>query len=288
MLLEESGGAGCYAHEVAMNTVVQERSCGEILGMIGRSFDRDLDKRELLTLYHHILRCEVCRVRMTELVDQESKLSAAGRCYEHFSLPADFNQRVLTSLSGLGPSRQKKSTAGVGAWPGLFLNNFQGAFRHRLKPVAVFGAMMVVVGVVTLSWLWTTGYFAAAPARLFIHDVSLQMAKGSVNWNHEQTVPPNYDLYMRVSAHDPQPYFFRLSASAPVKVFLMHTGEHDNTIKRQVLVLTGDRYATLKTPQANDVVLIRNQGGRPLQVNAYASRPDSIRYGIKRSADAIQ
>jgi hypothetical protein len=268
-----------------MNTAEQERPCGEILRKIGRSFDRDLDKEELLILYHHILRCEVCRAQMTELVDQERNIAAAGRCYELFSLPEDFNQRVLTTLSGLQPSKQKKRPAGLGSWLGLLVDNLHGAFPHRLKPVVAFGLTMVVAGAVALSWLWTSGHFGAAPARLFVHDVSLQMAKGSVNWNHVQTVPPNYDLYMRVSAHDPQPYFFRLSASAPVKVFLMHTGEHDKTLKRQELLLTGDRYATLKTPQANDVVLIRNQGGQPLQVNAYASHPESIRYGIQRSVN---
>jgi len=225
---------------------------------------------------------------MKELVDQERTLAAAGRCYEIFSLPEDFSQQVLTTLAGSRPTEQNKHVGGVSLWLGLLLNGLHGAFRRRLMPVAVFGLMMVVVGIVTLSWLWTAGHLAGAPARLFVHDISLQMAKKSVNWNHEQIVPPDYDLYMRVYEHDPQPYFFRLSASEPVKVFLMHTGENDKTVKRQELLLTGDRYATLRTPQANDVILIRNQGGRPLQVNAYASHPESIKYGIKRSVNSIK
>jgi len=264
-----------------MNTAEQERPCEEILRMISRSFDRDLDKQELLDFYHHVLRCDVCRAQMTELVDQEINLAAAGRCYELFSLPDDFNQQVLTTLAGLRSTEKRRRAARQVSWPNRLLTGLAAAFRHRLKPVAVFG-LTIVVAAVTLSWLLATGYFGVAPARLLVHDVSLQMAKDSVNWNHEQTVPPNYDLYMRVSEYDQQPYFFRLSAAEPVKVFLMHTGEQDNSIKRLELLLTGDRYATLRTPQVNDVVLIRNQGGRPLQVNAYAPHPESIKYGIRR------
>ena len=270
-----------------MNGAEQERPCEEMLCMIGRSFDRDLDKQELLAFYHHILRCDLCRTRMSELVDQERNFAAAGRSYEHFALPADFNQRVAKTLAELRPSRQKERAAGPGSWLGLWLGNVQGVFRHALKPVAAALAV-VVVGAVALSWLWTTGHFGATSARLLVHDVSLQMAKGSVNWNHEQTVPPNYDMFMRVNERDPQPYFFRLSASEPIKVFLIHSGASDKTLKRQELLLSGDRYATLKMPQVNDVVLIRNQGGRPLQVNAYAPHPEAITYGIKRSVNSTK
>jgi len=270
-----------------MNTAAQERPCEEILPLISRSFDCDLDKQEMLTLYHHILQCRLCRERLAELVVQEKNLFAAGRCYEIFSLPEDFNQRVLKALPGSWPAGKKKTVAGVGSWLTLPVRGLHAVFRQRLKPVAALG-LLVVVGAVTLSWLWSSGYFGASQARLFVHDVSLQMAKDSVNWNHEQTVPPNYDLYMRVSKHDPQPYFFRLSAAEPVKVFLMQTGDDEKTEKRQELLLIGDRYATLKTPKAHDVVLIRNQGGRPLQVNAYASHPESVTFGIERSTRSIK
>ena len=79
-----------------------------------------------------------------------------------------------------------------------------------------------------------------------------------------------------------------MSAAEPVKVFLMHMGDDGKTEKRQEFLLTGDRYATLKTPKVNDVVLIRNQGGRPLQVNAYASHPESVTFGIERSTRSIK
>lgn len=267
-------------NEAAMSTGEQTRSCDEISFLSSRALDLDLDKSEALSFYRHIVHCQACRDRLAELVVREQECLEAGRRYETFSLTDDFNQKVLAILAAEQPAKvsfiELAASRLTAHWQGL-----KAWFRYRpLLPVAL--GLTMAIGLAAVLWLWNAGAYKGYHERLFFQDIPLQLAKDEISWNHTRTVPPNYDLYVRVQKRDPQPYFFRLSAQQPVKVFLMHTVNDKGHANQREVILSGIRYATLSAPQPNDIVLIRNQGLQPLQVNAYTPLPESIDLGMEQ------
>ena len=238
--------------------------CEDALYLISRHLDGDISKEETWQIHHHTTTCSDCQAQMEELAAIELDLSVCHQSLNSYSLDNQFNARIMSALA-----EEEKNPSLVFSWQQLLkkINFFRPLTQTRLFPVAIgfLGSFLIffLLGPLFLSSQDSLQRFSIA-------EIPFNQAQDEVQWNHEQTIPPGQVAEFVINKSDQESIHFRMSSSQPVRILVRHNG-NDQDIQMQ-----GIRYATLKTPQINDAVMIRNDGSSPIRVNAHSTRPQQL------------
>ena len=238
--------------------------CEDALFLMSRHLDGDLSKKETWQIHHHTTACPDCQSQMEEMAAIELDLSACHQSLDSHTLDNRFNAGVMKAIAEREPLPYL-----VSSWRWLVNKIYflKPLTQSRLFPVAigVLGSFIIffLLGPLFLSQQDSSQRFSIA-------EIPFNQAQEQVQWNHEQTIPPGQVAEFVINKSDQKSILFRMSSSQPVRILVRHNG-NDQDIQMQ-----GIRYATLKTPQINDAVMIRNEGNSPIRVNAHSTRPQQI------------
>lgn len=238
--------------------------CEDAMFLMSRHLDGDISKEETWQIHNHSNSCPDCQVQMEEMAAIELEVSACHQFLDVHSLDNQFNTRVMKALS-----EKEKDRFLVYSWRQHFKKiKILKSFTHtRLFPVTVG-----ILGSFLIFFLVAPLFLSSQDAsqRFSIAEIPFNQAQDEVPWNHEQTIPPGQVAEFVINKSDQKSIYFRMSSSQPVRILVRHNG-NDQDIQMQ-----GIRYATLKTPQINDAVMIRNEGNSPIRVNAHSTRPQQL------------
>ncbi|MBF0288015.1 MAG: zf-HC2 domain-containing protein [SAR324 cluster bacterium] len=254
-------------------TITNDLPCEQIAELISRHLDDDLNKEERWQVYHHTTCCPECQTEMEDMAAVEMELSTWSNSFSTETLSPQFNLKIQEAIQ---PQELKiHSIFKSGYWKQKlrFLPSLRKS--HMLPAAAAFA------GVVLFLVLWphlSPNPQQPSPQRFSVAEIPFdQPTKDMVQWNHEQTVPPGKTVTFSVNQGNQKSYLFRMASSRPVQVIVRHEGQNHIVINPEQMMLHGVRYATLKHPEINDAVMIRNDGTSPIQVNAHTEIPQAMR-----------
>lgn len=255
-------------------------TCENILDLMSRNLDGDLNKSETSEVYHHVKSCMDCQVQMDEMAGLELQLSMLSDVYAAFNLDDQFNKKIAAAIT-----QEERKSLLSSQWRRLksHLKVFNPLTSSRLFPVGM-GAVGTFAVLVTL-WSQIPTNQNPNVARFSVEEIPISQAEDAVNWNHEQTISPGQSAVFAVSEADKQSYYFRMDSSKPVPVAVRHQGQNSEEGGPQTVTIDGVRYATLKTPQADDSVMIRNEGNSPIRVLTHTSQPKAMNVSLKKAGN---
>jgi hypothetical protein len=112
--------------------------------------------------------------------------------------------------------------------------------------------------------------------RFALHPVEFHSATDKIAWNHQDVILPGQTLHKTVKQGSANSFHFRLKSVGPVDLVIKHETPQKDANSSHNFALHGVRYASLRTPQEKDVIVIRNEGDHPVELNAFAEKDDSF------------
>lgn len=251
-------------------------TCEQILPLINRHLDGDLNKEDTWKVYYHIQHCESCQAEMIALAELEVDLTQLNEIYETYVLDEQFNEKIQVAIV-----REERKTILISQWDRLknTFKFFKPVTNSRLFPISLGAAGSFLFLLVLLPQF--SPQQAPVPTRFTVNEIQFNKPEDKVDWNTNQTIAPGESAVFAVSEADKKSFYFRMLASKPVPVVVEHPQDNQNI----PLEVNGVRYATLKTPQTNDAIVIRNDGSTPLQVQTHTPRPRAMNIRMNAAAN---
>ncbi len=227
----------------------------EILELISRGLDADLDRREMRRLYRLVARDPRVVQEMGELAALEEGL-------------ADWAQRDidpppttdLTTAAMARPERGPSLWSRLGDW----LHSPQGI---SIQPFSFAGGLAVAA---LAMWIAVPTVMRAPPGsppqRLQIHDVQFIDAKARVDWTNRFIVPAGGATRLSLGSGGEQPLHIQFETVEPVELLVAHTTPGSRRDLVQTVTVDGIGYASLTRPLVGDMLTIRNRGQVPVLV----------------------
>ncbi|MGK5091609.1 anti-sigma factor [Deltaproteobacteria bacterium TL4] len=255
-----------------MKTPIGEIHCEEGALLIHRNLDDDLTDAETQQLLAHLEQCSSCQVFSSEIIGIETDFAPLNQLYLSCGLEDHFNKNVMEAIRQSSIPVPSKVDTLIEFLSSFF---FLSIRRFPVFPAAVGG----LAGLLVFIFLWQDlpPWVESQAKRFSLQEIPFQSAQEKLEWNHQQAIPPGYEANFVVDQEDSESYHFRFESATPVAIKVNHKGPHTHTLTPKMVTLHGIRYATLKTPQPEDVIDIRNEGQQPIQVNTYTRNTDAIK-----------
>lgn len=243
-------------------------SCDEARNLINENLDRGATSSDLISLSHHLKGCHSCDEFLGSLSGFENGLEELRQVYDQLEPDEKLKQSTLEKISDL--ARDSQADHG----PKTIFNGWSGVTIRSHIMAGLSGAMAGV-----FLWFAIFGLGFNSPGqnlRFAIHPVEFHSARDKMDWNHHDVILPGHTLRKNVKQGSETPFHFRLKSDGPVDIVIRHEAQQKDANSSHRFALHGVRYASLHTPQEKDVIVIRNDGNHPVELNAFAEQDDSF------------
>jgi putative zinc finger protein len=253
------------------------KSCDDIIHLISRNLDGDLNRKETLRLHDHLASCAQCRTQLSQISALGGTMDDLRRLYQNVSPSDQLKKTVHDAVS----KKKKYHTSN-----GSFFLFFQKLRQKKFFPTAMipaFASLGLAFAISLNLLLWQQGVFdpTAIPERLVVHEIPLRSAEDMLDWNQHHTILPSQKVHLNVQESHRDPYYFQVSSSKPVYFSVSHNKKTQNSKELQKYHLNGIQYFTLKSPRFQDVIQIHNQGDYPISLKTSSFKPQAIQVNFK-------
>jgi hypothetical protein len=251
-----------------MSDFNENLSCEEARNLINENLDRGAASTDLISLSNHLKGCHSCDEFLGNLSGFENGLEELRSVYDQLEPDEKLKQSTLNKISDLARDSQDRHGAKTffNGWSGMtirshMMTGLSGTFAGVLLWFAIFGL----------------GFNSSGQnSRFALHPVEFHSASDKMVWNHHDIILPGRTLRKNVKQGSVIPYHFRLKSNGPVDIVIRHEAPKKDANSSHRFAMHGVRYASLHTPQEKDVIVIRNEGDHPVELNAFAEQDDSF------------
>ena len=234
-----------------------------ILELLSRGLDADLDRQEMRLLYRLAAQDESIRQEMADLANMEEGMAqwAITGNQAQPAQPAQPAQLTdpLPPPFAL-PASQATLWEKLAAW-------FVSPHSVSLQPISFMGglgvAMLLYIVAVPSSVVVNS---VASQPRLQIHDVQFTQAKARVDWTERFIIDPNTATVLTLPFGGNRPVYLQFETVAATHLTVIHNTSDGSRDTFNDFTIDGIGYASLRQPLPGEKVSIRNHGKVPVVV----------------------
>jgi len=251
-----------------MSDFQKQLSCDEARLMINENLDRGAKSEDLINLSHHLQGCDSCDEFLSSLSGFENGLDELRKVYDKLEPDEKLKQSTLNKISDLARDSETRhgSKTFLNGWSGMtirshMMTGLSGTFAGVLLWFAIFGL---------------GGNTQESPSRFSLHPMEFHTSADKVAWNHHDVILPGQTLRKTINRDSKNPYHFRLKSSGPVNIVLSHKPLDGSSMTTHHFVLHGVRYASLKEPEKQELIVLRNEGKFPIELHSFAEHENTF------------
>jgi len=240
-----------------------------ILELLSRGLDADLDRAEMRRLYRLVAEDDDVRAEAGALAQMEDDFAAFAADLAEVEPASNLSYKIREALA----KEQAASHAPAKKRTG-FLGWLHSPHGISIQPLSFVGGLVVAA----LAWVLLTPTvvqfgIGVAPqeARFQVSDMQFKQAETEVDWTYQFIVLPGGATRVALDQGDDLSMHFQFESTEPTPITVAHHTKGKKKPQRHSFTVDGIGVADLKNPLPGDTLLVHNNGQVPVVVYAYTN-----------------